>query len=54
MFAIKEENHQLRPERIKGIPNLLRKAAGEVWPKTREQRCWVHKTAECPPLSQEG
>ena len=18
---------------------------GEVWPKTREQRCWVHKTA---------
>ena len=20
------------------------KAAGEVWPKTREQRCWVHKT----------
>jgi hypothetical protein len=34
------------------------KAAGEVWPKTREQRCWVHKTATacragCPtaPLS---
>ena len=21
------------------------KAAGEVWPKTREQHCWVHKTA---------
>ncbi|MET4211014.1 transposase-like protein [Bradyrhizobium sp. LA2.1] len=21
------------------------KAAAEVWPKTREQRCWVHKTA---------
>jgi putative transposase len=21
------------------------KAAGEVWPMTREQRCWVHKTA---------
>ena len=21
------------------------KAAGEVWPKMREQRCWVHKTA---------
>ena len=21
------------------------KAVGEVWPKTREQRCWVHKTA---------
>ena len=21
------------------------KAAGEMWPKTREQRCWVHKTA---------
>jgi putative transposase len=25
------------------------KAAGEAWPKTREQRCWVHKTATaCP------
>jgi putative transposase len=21
------------------------KAAGEIWPATREQRCWVHKTA---------
>ena len=21
------------------------KAAGEVWPRAREQRCWVHKTA---------
>ncbi len=21
------------------------KAAGEIWPTTREQRCWVHKTA---------
>ena len=21
------------------------KAAGEIWPKTIEQRCWVHKTA---------
>ena len=21
------------------------KALGEVWPTTREQRCWVHKTA---------
>lgn len=21
------------------------KAHGEIWPKTREQRCWVHKTA---------
>src|SRR4029077_582901 len=21
------------------------KAIGEIWPKTREQRCWVHKTA---------
>jgi transposase-like protein len=21
------------------------KALPEVWPKTREQRCWVHKTA---------
>ena len=23
----------------------LLEGAGEVWPKTREQRCWVHKTA---------
>jgi len=23
----------------------FRKALGEVWPTTREQRCWVHKTA---------
>jgi len=23
----------------------LGKALGEVWPTTREQRCWVHKTA---------
>ena len=22
----------------------LWKAAGEVWPTTRDQRCWVHKT----------
>src|ERR1700756_1525696 len=21
------------------------KTAGEIWPTTREQRCWVHKTA---------
>lgn len=32
------------------------KAAGEVWPRTREQRCWVHKTANVLgklPLSQQ-
>src|SRR5229473_3684974 len=23
----------------------VHQAAGEVWPTTREQRCWVHKTA---------
>ena len=23
------------------------KALGEVWPTTRVQRCWVHKTAAC-------
>jgi putative transposase len=22
------------------------KALGEVWPTTREQRCWVHKTGD--------
>ena len=27
-----------------GAPGFW-KALGEVWPKTREQRCWVHKTA---------
>ncbi len=25
------------------------KAAGEVWPKTREQRCWVHRPRMCSP-----
>jgi transposase-like protein len=25
------------------------KALAEVWPKTREQRCWVHKTANPRP-----
>jgi len=25
------------------------KAAGEVWPKTREQRCWVHRPPTCSP-----
>ena len=32
------------------------KAAGEVWPKAREQRCWVHKSANVlnkPPKSQQ-
>ena len=24
------------------------KAIGEIWPKTGEQRCWVHKTANIP------
>jgi transposase-like protein len=27
-----------------GAPGFW-KALGEVWPTTREQRCWVHKTA---------
>jgi transposase-like protein len=33
------------------------KALAEVWPKTREQRCWVHKTANVLnklPKSQQG
>jgi transposase-like protein len=28
-----------------GDRRIFWKAAGEVWPTTREQRCWVHKTA---------
>jgi Transposase, Mutator family len=27
------------------LPAGLRFRQGQVWPKTREQRCWVHKTA---------
>jgi putative transposase len=37
------------PRRIASriCPDLIsdRHTAGEVWPKAREQRCWVHKTA---------
>src|SRR5258708_38971565 len=27
------------------MPIHIWKALGELWPTTREQRCWVHKTA---------
>jgi putative transposase len=25
--------------------SVFGRRSGEVWPTTREQRCWVHKTA---------
>jgi hypothetical protein len=27
------------------------KAAGEIWPTTRERRCWTHKPRTCSPSS---
>jgi putative transposase len=24
-------------------------ALDEAWPETRRQRCWIHKTGQCPP-----
>ncbi len=43
----------LKRRGLDGVPELMIadgalgfwKAAGEVWPKAREQRCWFHKTA---------
>ena len=37
----------LAAKRVKGLRAW--KALGEVWPTTRVQRCWVHKTAACTP-----
>jgi putative transposase len=46
LLDLKRRGLDLRPELVIADGALgFWKAAGEVWPKTREQRCWVHKTA---------
>lgn len=46
MLDLKRRGLDVRPELAIADGALgFWKAAGEVWPTTREQRCWVHKTA---------
>jgi putative transposase len=46
LLDLKRRGLDLRPELVIADGALgFWKATGEVWPKTREQRCWVHKTA---------
>jgi putative transposase len=46
LLHLKRRGLQVSPELAVADGGLgFWKAAGEVWPKTREQRCWVHKTA---------
>ena len=46
LLDLKRRGLDMRPELMIADGALgFWKAAGEVWPKTREQRCWVHKTA---------
>jgi transposase-like protein len=46
MLKLKQRGLRHAPELAIGDGALgFWKALGEVWPKTREQRCWVHKTA---------
>jgi transposase-like protein len=46
LLDLKRRGLDLRPELVIADGALgFWKAAGEVWPKTRGQRCWVHKTA---------
>jgi len=46
LFDLKRRGFDVRPELAIADGALgFWKAAGEVWPTTREQRCWVHKTA---------
>ena len=46
LLDLKRRGLTVRPELAIADGGLgFWKAAGEVWPKTREQRCWVHKTA---------
>jgi putative transposase len=46
LLDLKRRGLDVRPELAIADGGLgFWKAAGEVWPKTREQRCWVHKTA---------
>ncbi len=46
LFDLKRRGLDVSPELMVADGALgFWKAAGEVWPKAREQRCWVHKTA---------
>jgi transposase-like protein len=46
LLDLKRRGLQVPPELAIADGGLsFSKAAGEIWPKTREQRCWVHKTA---------
>jgi len=46
LLDVKRRGLDVRPELAIADGGLgFWKAAGEVWPKMREQRCWVHKTA---------
>ena len=46
LLDLKRRGFDVRPELAIADGALgFWKAAGEVWPTTREQRCWVHKTA---------
>src|SRR5262249_14667605 len=46
LLDVKRRGLAMRPELAIADGALgFWKAAGEVWPRTREQRCWVHKTA---------
>jgi transposase-like protein len=46
LLDLKRRGLEVRPELAIADGALgFWKAAGEVWPTTREQRCWVHKTA---------
>jgi len=46
LIDLKRRGLDVRPELVIADGALgFWKAASEVWPKAREQRCWVHKTA---------
>jgi len=46
LFDLKRRGLDVSPELMVADGALgFWEAAGEVWPKAREQRCWVHKTA---------
>jgi transposase-like protein len=46
LLDLKRRGLDVRPELVIADGALgFWKAANEVWPKAREQRCWVHKTA---------
>ena len=50
LLDLKQRGLDMRPELAIADGALgFWKAAGEIWPATREQRCWVHKTANVRP-----